>query len=335
MNGKLSLSIFLMLLFAFQAYPCFSPTDMFAVEVTLNKPGIDYDLERIESAVNVVSQDGSFVYQSHFDPRVAAILKVMDGENLPTGLSVRLQIPTQTIRISYITIDFNFPMKDGQPTQVDATSLKSLGYEVQVARKENEDFQSVSVSLTKDDIDVNIILDSHRGANRAAFSARISDADELNDAMKTELKQIFRSLGLDESVLDTANAAPRPGALADLVEARDIDRDTFDFLSAMKAELEWLKKEGIIAGSDDKDIAAISQLSTASQAGWNNRVVYENGKWLLYSETKNPLFFDVRADCGGFELDNLPDDVIILPSTTAVHPQGKISTTWGKMKVAH
>ncbi|MFC1719205.1 hypothetical protein ACFL6S_36480 [Candidatus Poribacteria bacterium] len=94
------LSISLIFVFTFQAFACFNPTDTFATEVVLNKLSASYDLELVKQAANVSFEEGAFVYRSHFDKRVAAVLQEID-ESEPAemlkGLSVKIQIPTKRV----------------------------------------------------------------------------------------------------------------------------------------------------------------------------------------------------------------------------------------------
>jgi hypothetical protein len=212
----------LLLAFTSQAFPCFNPTDLFATEVVLNKPGAGFDLTLIESAKNVFFDDGAFVYRSHFDQRVAVILSVVDEADILKGLSVRVQIPTK------------FVLVDG---------------------------------------------------------------------------------------------------VEDLAEAVDIDREKFDFKTAMRTELDWLNVNKIITGITREDIGEISDISEAGLAGWNSRIVYENEKWLPYNETDKPLLFR-DVDCGGFSLGKLPsnEETIILADPSSVSSRDKLATSWGKIR---
>jgi hypothetical protein len=225
MKRILTLTTLLILAFAFQAFPCFNPTDHFAAEVVLTKRDISYDLEQIRLADNVSFAEGAFAYRSHYDIRVGVILEKIDEEepaDILKGLSVKIQIPTEKVIV------------DG---------------------------------------------------------------------------------------------------VEDLTEAVDIDRDEFDFKSAMKIELDWLAANKIIIGITEKDIAEIAEVAEAGLAGWNARIIYDNGKWLPYNETDNPMLFR-DADCGGFDPEILPENeqTIVLPGPSTVKPARKLATQWGKIK---
>jgi hypothetical protein len=75
----------------------------------------------------------------------------------------------------------------------------------------------------------------------------------------------------------------------------------------------------------------IAENAKAGASGWNSRIVYEEGNWLIYSDTNNPLLIRVLG-CGGFSIDNVPQGQIVLPGSAAVNKKGKLSVTWGRLK---
>ena len=118
----------------------------------------------------------------------------------------------------------------------------------------------------------------------------------------------------------------------ELVEAADLERDTFDFGSALRTELEWLNTNEIISSIDDGTLAEIAAAAGAGIAGWNSRIAHEAGKWIPYDQTKEPVLIRT-IDCSGFELDRLLyDETIILPSASSVAANGKLATQWGRTK---
>ena len=117
----------------------------------------------------------------------------------------------------------------------------------------------------------------------------------------------------------------------DLAPAVDIDKDEFDFKAAMKVELEWLHENIIIVGITDADIRMIIEKAKAGTAGWNSRIVYEEGSWSIYSDTDNPLLLR-DSDCGGFNIENIPRGHIVLPGGAAINKKRILPVTWGMLK---
>ena len=102
----------------------------------------------------------------------------------------------------------------------------------------------------------------------------------------------------------------------------------------MKIELDWLATNKIIIGITEEDTAEIAEVVETGLAGWNARIIYDNGKWLPYNQTDNPMLFR-DADCGGFDPEILPgnEQTIVLPGPSSVEPARKLATKWGKIKI--
>ncbi len=82
---------------------CSSPADTYAVEVVLNGPGVSADLKTLGNASNVLLDNGTFVYRSHYDPRLYVMLW-----NASDGPHVRVQIPveweSQTVSVASLNV---------------------------------------------------------------------------------------------------------------------------------------------------------------------------------------------------------------------------------------
>ncbi len=345
MKKMFVLSMLLILVLAFQATACFNPTDMFATEVVLNNPGASYDLELIRSAANVSFEEGAFIYRSHFDKRVAAILEPID-ESEPAemlkGLSVKIQIPTKNVIITRVSTIVRLELENVVMGVADKDFLASLGYEVGVFDRgiapppvpgdDDRATKIVSISLRKENINLNINHHQIDGRDRVEFRADIEEPAAFTDELKAEFKRILTSLGLDETALDRVDPEVVKIDLEDLAEAVDVDKDSFDFKSAMKTELDWLATNEIISGVDDENIAEIAEIAEAGLAGWNSRIVYDKVKWLPYDRTDGPMLLR-DMNCGGFDVNSMRyEETIMLPEPNSVKFKGKLATKWGKIK---
>ncbi|NOZ59160.1 MAG: hypothetical protein GXO66_06250, partial [Euryarchaeota archaeon] len=129
----LSLAGFLL---AGEAWACFNPTDSFAFEVLLNKPGIKFDLSPFRTAENVraggeLGRPGAtqiVEYRSHYDPRVAVVLF---ADSTPRGerqfLSVKIQVPTRIVSVTYP--ETTVRVEASRHLSFNASLFRSLGYE--------------------------------------------------------------------------------------------------------------------------------------------------------------------------------------------------------------
>jgi hypothetical protein len=303
---------------------CFDPTDPFAYEVVLSKPGVSYDLGKLKLADNVLIEEGVIVYRSHFDSRVAVILKSVNEVDVGLmGLSVRIQIPTQEVageivQYGHTTIDQSTSI---DLMDIDENLVRSLGYEYTRLDKEATVlmFSKEDVTLTiaqGDDVDI-----------RARFVGR----DSINDSIVEELKGLVVSLGTKPEAMDDVMARLVTEEIDITIEPVAVNEDEFDFAAAMKTELDWLKLISIVRGIDDSDATMIVSLAKSGLAGWNSRIVYDE-RWVSYSETGKLMFRD-NGPCDGFMLDRerVPQADVLLP-VAAVSSKGKLVTKWGCMK---
>ena len=81
---------------------CMTPADAYAVEVVLNKPGIESELRRLEIAHNVLKEDSTFIFRSHYDEGLYVMVW-----NASDGLHVRVQIPVEWREVNVSLASFN------------------------------------------------------------------------------------------------------------------------------------------------------------------------------------------------------------------------------------
>ncbi|MEA3375613.1 MAG: hypothetical protein U9R72_05375 [Chloroflexota bacterium] len=168
----LSGGVVLSLIFVGAAVACANPTDSFATEVLLNKPGISHDLSDIGQAEGVTLQMGevspsevetvikevpkpqeavtgkeaarpeeeetqteieAIIYRSHYDPRVAVILSESGiGPEAREHLSVRIQIPTREVHGSTPLVQMRL-VGQMDVASLDVEQGQTLGWETKIS----------------------------------------------------------------------------------------------------------------------------------------------------------------------------------------------------------
>lgn len=63
----------------------------------------------------------------------------------------------------------------------------------------------------------------------------------------------------------------------------------------------------MVVGLTGGDVDEIASASVRGTAGFNSRIVYEDGEWITYRETGNPILIKL-GDCGGFSITDLPGE---------------------------
>ncbi len=341
------------LLFAPVASALYEPAASFATEVLLNKPGVSYDLSGIAGADNVIVRTrevpiyepgpeeeeiavkgggsqvdetetktvlDAIIYRSHYNPDVAVILSE-DGlyGSEAKYLSVKLQIPTKEVSIPKIRI---MAIGDMDIATLEFDKAKKLGWDAWVSghgewRTDEGEYVSMDCySLEKGDISINMINypKDRFPPEQTEMMATKYNATSLTEQEKEEMTSALVAIGFaadGESFWETATESVVD--VPDLAPAIDIDADEFNWKEAMKTELTWLSDAGVIKGLTESDIDKASSACERGTAYYNGRIVFEDGEWLPYYETDNPLIRElIGADeeSEGFSVDALPQGAL-------------------------
>lgn len=291
------LPVLILLLLSWNASACVNPTDSFASEVLLNKTGVSYNLTELKGSKNVTSQEGAVIYRSHYNPDVAVILgEINEGDQ--KGFSVRLQVPTELVNISYPQT--RIEIETQKELLLNRTLIESLGYEIKGRVLEGE----IKAELRKGNISIAVWSIKTDGELHSGVQIIILNAT-LTPELEKELESIVLSFGAGEEAWNNRKTTSQIIKSMDLVPSVNVDINFFDFSEAVKTELTWLRDNKIISGLTDADINEIGKEARRGTAGYNSRIVYFNGSWLPYSRTEKPL---LRAGigCDGFPLNALP-----------------------------
>jgi len=274
-----------------------------SVEVLLNMPGVNYNLEILRNAKNVVKPPAEpptpdiLIYKSHDFENLAVIVYESSGPGVPEGgnhLSVRLSPKARKVTqiVGYETGTFEIP-KGYEPHQ-DGENLSSL-----------ENIQVPSWSILTYDI---------RGFEARYFTARYEEGQEqvvvLSKLLDPPISTLFIrtrekiDIETEESILsllskvfylDESDIQKVKVELANMSEVEMVEFEPiFDFTDdkageALRTELTWLSDKGIIEGLSEEDIWEISEKVRVGFAGVNDRLIYKDGEWISYRESGHPL----------------------------------------------
>ena len=294
----------------------------------------------------------AIIYRSHYNPDIAVILSESRYGFEDKYLSVRIQIPTQQVQLSMPIVMVNLT-GDMDVAALDMERAKELGWNVKISGggqwtieegKEDEDndtakeeegkeIQRYSYLLEKGDIYIHIMASERISLEKTQVVIRVNNAASLSQGIKDEISDVLVTIGFadsKETALQNADIESRTREWVELAPAIDIDAEKFDWKEAMRIELSWLKDNGVIQGLTDSDISEASSACEKGTAGYNSRIVFENGSWLPYHQTDNPVLirglnvggFPLNAppggietnnrlsNLGGFPIDTLPEGVV-------------------------
>ena len=227
--------------------------------------------------------------------------------------------------------------RDEEPKPVDGIAVDSVTIEPidpeDTPVVEARIILTQSILLNRDEVILSILDYESEDGIAVEFILNIRNSQSIGSQVKEDIRRIADSYGFDEGVMDQLEENAWVMEYIDLVEPVGINAREFDFHTAMKTELEWLRGNGVVAGLTDQDIADISAIAKPGMAGWNSRIVHSDGRWFPYYETADPILVAILEEGGNpptIDMD-MPDGVAEF-STASVSPADKAITKWGKIK---
>jgi hypothetical protein len=256
------------------------------------------------------------IYRSHHNPNVAVILSEdripINGEwNDARHISVKIQIPTKDVHRSmpYVRIRL---IEDVNAAVLDINTSTGLGWGFEVSggwrTTEGGGYHNMkSYSLRKGDIRIDVMPAGRGSLEKTDVCVTVNNVTSLSEGAKDEITDVLVAIGFFEptDIIDDTAIASNIREWDDLESAIGIAADDFDFGYAMETELERLRGVGVIVGLTDTDVDEIASASVRGAAGYNSRIVYEDGEWIPYRETGRPILMKI-SDCGGFSTTELP-----------------------------
>jgi hypothetical protein len=107
----------------------------------------------------------------------------------------------------------------------------------------------------------------------------IESVKELSEKDLEEVHRQLERLGFPLEILRACNFTVTREYK--IVPYTDVNES--EVIAALKAELEWLVRSGVVSGLEPSDIDRIASAAKLGYAGWNQRIVWYNGDWVPYS----------------------------------------------------
>ncbi len=264
---------------------CFGgPSDLGAVEVVLNEPGITYNFSALTSLKGVaVVNEGVAAYRSHFSDKLIVMVfsdRVSISGNAPKYLVVRIQAPVELVNVTVREYAWEATLMNAS---TDLGKLKevatNLGWVVKATEHPNSTFTAY---LAKDSSNCNITLwveGTPKNRSASTYDLRVSmkgtgERDRIINTVTTLLKEATgKPVSMNPKLIkEHTQQTVKVG----------VDESTLK--AALAYELKWLGNIGVIKGLSNEDITAILKAAKAGMAGWNSRIVHANDTWMPYNE---------------------------------------------------
>ncbi len=263
---------------------CLTSSEDFAVEVVIPEYNIN-------TLINYDKRVGNqYLSRSEYNPGVIAIV----GETeLPSGLSVRLQLPT-------ITRDIKKPhlsLVSYSSTGVPRKSVQPIFNEWQIQCSSSQciyDKDLITISAPFDKrtgvtLEINQALANCSSSCTGTCFTATTESKCIDAYTKRDLEELLRYTNVTNALTDLFINYRMQGS--EEISVPDITTSTNlvpDWQEALRQELVTLEKEKTI-NLAQKDIEDISSLAKQGQAGRNYRIVYDATikSWTYYNEVES------------------------------------------------
>ncbi len=293
---------------------CYRPTGWYASEVMLNKPGMTYDVSRIQSTANVSVVRSSILYRSHYDDRVGVILTPLELFQ-EKGLDLRLQLPTEKVSTTTQSIVY------GENATIRVTDLELMGGKT-IGWILNLDYRPDPLggppiqvaNITKDNLKLSIIPLVNETMLGAYIGLEVSNTTDLTQQDRAEFAKIFDAIGYPQS-FETFIKGKEFKVVStttfDLVTALEKSWGETEWGDAVTTELRWLIKNKVIQGLEDKDIETLAALAPYAWGEHNFKARWYNNGWILgvteeMVQANYTREYTGPPNCDGFQSSSLP-----------------------------
>jgi hypothetical protein len=308
-------------------------SDDYAVEVVLNKPGIEYNLASFNNANNVAVRDNGFILQSKYSPNLGTILEEINGLacSQTSGLSIRLQIPVKMQEENVPYFKFVSTSIKGALNWTDEKSYN--GWEVSCISGNpvpecvfTKQETTITVSrVASNRYEATIETTKKLGSCTSCDGKCIISQEPkcIDKSLKNDIEDILKHFkvisNFDEIVLSYRVVISGTRVIDVIVPEKSLD---IDWKDALRQELSELRSDNVIAITMD-DIEKISSLAEQGKAGANERITYcedknQESKWIYYSDTKSPVLTTTK-NYREFPFSSIPTSMMSFSS-------GEIST---------
>ena len=305
------------IIFLFIALPlasaasCLTSSEEYSAEVVV--PNYDFS-----SAIKITDWvEGNYLKPSEYSEN--NLITILKETQMPSGLSVRLQSPTEIKEVDEPYIKILSSSAKGQlptqPAQVISGWKVSCGDQSCLFEKGDLALTATRTPNPEITLEISRLLNTcSESCSGFCFSAT-SSSRCLDNQIRSDLNSLLRSAHLatnTEELFDSYRIVGTENIVAlDVVPTKST---SIDWSEAMRQELVALASKKVISLTKG-DIEEIAQLAKRGQAGQNYRIVYnaETDRWGYYNSMPDAILTDKR-DCQGYHLS--PDGVKASPEST-------------------
>ncbi len=307
---------------------CYTPTGWFASEFILNKPNVNFNLDKISENENVTVIRSSVIYSMHYNESAAVILTPIDLFQ-EKGLDIRLQLPTRNITktTQFFVLETN--VTDTKLIDLNMMGGRNMSWILDISYSQLvADQPPTQISnLTKGNLKITFYPHLNETLPGLYIAVSAENVTSLSNENITEISNIFDGIGFPttfRSLLPKFESHLEIKKEYDLESTLGITADGFNWFEAMTMELEFLRNNRVVTGLSDQDIEDISTLAKDAVGEHNFRGRYYDGNWVQgisdeMVEAGITQYFDMDPSCDVFPPTIIPSGKV-MDFNTGVNP---------------
>ena len=305
---------------------CFDPMDVHSIEVLLNKPGIEYDIDKLANLDNVVKlSDDIYLYRSHLSRDVVVIVSLQSlhpgGEEKYIAIRVEPRVIEEKIEKLSCKLYLYIPNTSRESVVKALDRACELGWKysvnpvirdryVRAVMVKNVDSNRIELSIAwiKNETRITIVPENKS-------SAVVKEVNEL-------LVKAFNVKPVDDiPCMKLVEVKQKPVVGEEIIK------------NVLKYELRWLRDIGVVKGLSDRDIVKIMDSAVLGYAGWNSRLVYSSKEdsWIPYAEIEGATLIRKIGCSVSFNPEIIPEKApepyIEYTSTTTSYSTTSVTTS--------
>ncbi len=200
-------------------------------------------------------------------------------------LAVRIQVPIVQRTETVTVFECHLPRGEVSPSELNPEAAEGLGWIV----AEEEEGGGLRFTMERLIYGASVrIAGSVDAGGVLRLVVRVEGVHELEEGVLREIRSALSAAGLAGLGVDAESFERFEESVGSNV-APAFNVSETEVREALRFELEFLQSQGVVSGLTEGDISKIAARAELGDSGWNERLVWWEGRWVPYSETGLPL----------------------------------------------
>ncbi len=316
-------------------YIYFDPQQEYSVTILLCRNGVDIDFNRLRNTSNFREIEynipfkglvKAYMYLSHSKLFYVILAK----EPLFQGKRERVEkivcpVITITPKLDLMNITgYGYLMETRlyiKDLRKFVEPLIEVGYKIVFFHEVQGIHTSILVKRFEDTI-VNTTIEYN--SDEEVLRVCIIVSSPNRDLIEREILDLKQLLGINDYLFE--EVYPVYGGLLHDFKIMENYRELLE--KTVSYEIRWLIENNLLKSISEQEFKDLPKILEPGLCGWNNRLVYINGKWIIYREIQDiSIIYSYRAPYAWIQVDQLPVNPPVITSESKTQSSQSIQST--------